>query len=85
MTHKIHANGIHAKLIHTREERKQATEKHLHYSVKRAIDIFEDCAMSKCRQKFLYKVVEEQNLNPGEMIYLDLISQNEPSYGGPNN
>ena len=32
--------------------------------------------------KFMSKVAEEQDLNPGEIIYLDMISQKKPSYRG---
>ena len=41
--------------------------------------------MEKIKQKLLYKVAEERKLNPCEMIYQDIISQEKPSYGGSKN
>ena len=35
--------------------------------------------------KFMSKVAEEQDLNPGEIIYLDMISQKKPSYRSTKN
>ena len=55
----------------------RATVKHLHYSVKGG-------ARAKIKQKLLHKVAEESNLHMGEMIYLDIRLQKEPSYGGSN-
>ena len=33
----------------------------------------------------LHKVEKDRNLNPWEIIYLDIISQQKPSCGGSNN
>ena len=33
----------------------------------------------------MHKVVEEWDINPGKMIYLDIISQKKPGYGGSKN
>ena len=73
------------KLIHTREDRIHTTAKHLHYSIKVVLEVCDDCAMDKIKQKMLPKVAEKQDLNPGEMIYLDLSSKNKTSYGGSKN
>ena len=40
---------------------------------------------SKSKQKLLHKVAEERELNMNEMIYLYLISQKIPIYGGSKN
>ena len=40
-THKIHANNIHAKLGHPKEERMCATNNHLHQIVKAMLEVFE--------------------------------------------
>ena len=85
MTRKIHANKLHAKLGHPVEDMMHATDKHLHYIIKGELEVCEDCATAKIKHKLLHKVEEESNLNMGEMIYLDLISQKKPSYGGSNN
>ena len=39
----------------------------------------------KKQEKYLRKVVEERDLNPGEMIYLNLSSKKRISYGGSKN
>ena len=62
-----------------------ATSKVLHYRVKGGLEVCKDCAVEKTIRKSLHKVEEERNLNPGKMIYLDLISQRKPSYGGSKN
>ena len=49
------------------------------------VEFFEYCAMSKSKHKLLHKIAEERELNAGEMVYLDIISQKKPSYGGSNN
>ena len=41
--------------------------------------------MEKRNNKLLRKVAEERDLKTGEIIYLDLSSQNNLSYGGSNN
>ena len=64
MTRKINANGIHAKLGHTGEDRMRTSVKHLNYSVKGTLELCEDCAMVKINNKFLHKVAEERNLKP---------------------
>ena len=58
------------------------TKKQLHYILKGVLEFFEYCATSKRNQKILHKVAEERDLKPGEIIYLDLLSQKKPSYGG---
>ena len=52
---------------------------------KGVLEVCEGCAMDKVKQKMLPNVTEEQDLNPGEMIYLDLSSKNKTSYGGSKN
>ena len=81
----IHINKLHAKLGHTGEDRMRATKNHLHYSVKETLEVCEDSATAKRKQKLLHKVAKERNLQPVEMIYLDISSQKKPSYGGYNN
>ena len=41
--------------------------------------------MDKIEHKLLHKVAEGRDLNPVEMIYLELISQKKPSCGGSKN
>ena len=48
-THKVHTNKLHVKLVHPGEDRMQATAKHLHYIIKGALDICEDCATAKIK------------------------------------
>ena len=71
---KIHANDLHVKLDHTGEYRICVTAKHLQYSVKRMLEVCEDCATTKSKQKLLHNVTEEHDLKPGKLIYLDLSS-----------
>ena len=78
-------NKIHTKLVHPREDRMRVSTNNLHYRVKGAMEVFEDLTTAKSKNKFLRKVVEERDLNPGKMIYLDISSQKKPSYGGSNN
>ena len=59
--------------------------KHLHYSIKGALDFFKYFGMAKIKHKLLHKVTKERGLNKGESIYLYLISQKKPSYGGSEN
>ena len=66
----IHTNKLHAKLGHPGEDRMHAAANYLQCIVNGAIE---------------FCVAEERVLNPGEIIYLDLISQNKPSYRGPKN
>ena len=40
--------------------------------------------MENIKHKFLPKVANERDLNVGEIIYLDISSQNKPSRGGSN-
>ena len=49
-------------------------EKHLHYIIKGMLEVYEHCATAKSKQKLLLKVLEEQDLNPGEMIYIEISS-----------
>ena len=85
MTRKIHVSKLNAKLGFTREERMRTATNNLHYSVKGTLEVCEECVTARRKQKFLYKVVEERELNPGEMIYPDLSSQNKPRHGGSKN
>ena len=78
-------NELHTKIGHNGEYMMHATVKHLHYSIKGVLEVCEDWDMSKSKQKFLHKVEEEHDLNPGKMIYLDINSQKIPSYGGSKN
>ena len=64
LTQKRHANDIHANTGYPREERIHVTNKHLHYSIKVAHEVCEDCSE-------IHKVAEGQDLKLGEMIYLD--------------
>ena len=84
-TRKIYANELHAKLGHNGEDKLRAKEKHQHYIIKGALEVFEDCTTVESRHKPLHKVAEEHDLNPGKMVYLYLSSQKKPSYGGSNN
>ena len=84
-TRNIHVKKLHAKLGHTGEDRMRATKKHLHYSNKGTLEVCEDCATAKSKEKLLHKVAEERELQPVEMIYLDISSQKKPSYGGSKN
>ena len=40
--------------------------------------------MEKSTRNF-HIMAEERDLQPGEMVYLDISSQRKPSYGGSNN
>ena len=62
-----------------------ASAKNLNYSIKGALDICECFATSKSNHKLLRKVAEELDLDMGNMIYIDFISQKKPSYGGCKN
>ena len=81
----MYVNELHMNLFHTVEEKMRVTAKHPHYSMKGTLDVCEYCATKKIKQKSLRKVAEDQDLNLGRMIYLDISSQNNPSYGGSNN
>ena len=59
--------------------------RHQHYIIKVALDICKDCAMAKIKHKLIFKVVEDQNLNPGKRVYIDICSQKKPSSGGSSN
>ena len=82
---KIHANEIHVKLGHPREDRMCATAKHLHNNVEGAIEVFDDFATAKMKHKLLQTMVEERDPNLGKIIYLDLSSQKKLIYGGSKN
>ena len=62
-----------------------AAAENLHYIIKGVLEVCEECAMAKIRKKLLHKVAEECYLNPGEMIYLDIISKKKPSHEGYKN
>ena len=49
------------------------------------LNVYKDCVAANTNQKLLPKVVEEKYLKPGEMIYLEIISQKKISYGGSKN
>ena len=82
---KIHSNKLHAKLGHPGEYRMRATTKFLLYSVKGTLEVCKVCATAKINQKLLHKQADERNLKMGKMIYLYLIPQKKPSYGGSEN
>ena len=65
-TRKIHANDLHAKIRHPGEDRMRVAAKHLHYIIKGMIEVFEDYATAKIKQKSLHKVAEERDLKPGK-------------------
>ena len=85
VTQKFHSNNLHAKFGHPVEYRMRETANHLNFSVKWELEVCENCSMEKRNQKLQHKVAEESELKLGEMIYLDIISQKKPSYGGSNN
>ena len=82
---KIYANNLHAKLGHPREYMIRVNMKHLRYSVKGTLEVCKVCATAKINQKLLHKQADERNLKMGKMIYLYLIPQKKPSYGGSEN
>ena len=82
---KICTNKLHTKISHSVEDGMNAIVKHLNYSVNVALEVCEDCDISKIKQKLICKVAEEKDLKPGEIIYIDISSQKKPSYGGSNN
>ena len=84
-TQKIRVKELRAKLGSPIEDRICATVKHIHYSIKGMIQVYEDSAIVKSKHKFLHKVAEERDLKPGETIYLDISSQKRSSYGGYKN
>ena len=59
--------------------------KNLHYSIKGTLYVCENWNVVKNNNEFLHKLAEEQELNPEEMIYNDIISQNKPRYGDAKN
>ena len=84
-TQKFHTKELRSKISHLREDMMHATLKHLQRRIKGTLNICEDCAKAKTKQKSLQKLAEERNLEPGEIIYIDIISQKKPSYGGSKN
>ena len=82
---KIHATELHAKVSHPGEDRMRATEKNLNYSFRGMIEVYKDCAMAKSKQKLLQEVVEERNLKPVKLIYLDITPQKKPTFEGSKN
>ena len=82
---KIHVSDLHPKVGNTREDSMCETANHLHCSDKGNLEVFKDCSTAKSNHTFLHKVEEDQYLNLGKIIYLDIISQNKPTYGGSNN
>ena len=73
------------KLVHTREDRIHEIVKNLHDIIKEKLEVCKYCATAKIKQKLLRKVAEEQDFNPVEIIYIDIISQKKTIYGGPKN
>ena len=71
---KIRANELNAKLGHPEEDRIRKTANRLHYRVNGVIDFCEDHVTEKSKHKLVHKVVDKRNLQPGEMIYLDISS-----------
>ena len=63
----------------------RTTKNHLQYKNKRALGISEEDAIAKNKHKYMCKVGGEQDLKLGEMVYIDIISQKNPSYGVSNN
>ena len=41
--------------------------------------------MEKSNQKLTHKVAEKQEINPGKIIYIEIISEKKASYGGSKN
>ena len=72
-TPKFYTNKIHAKKVHHGEERMSVAAKYLHYRIKVTLMICKACATAKSKHKLLHKVVEECNLEPVKMIYIDII------------
>ena len=83
MRRKININKLHANIGHSGEDSIYATAKHLHCRLKGMIEVWKNRATKNIKQELLHKVAEEQGLNPGKMIYLDINSKKKPSYGGP--
>ena len=73
-TRKNHTNELNAKLRHPEEDRIRKTANRLHYRVNGVIDFCEDHVTEKSKHKLVHKVVDKRNLQPGEMIYLDISS-----------
>ena len=44
---KIHANELHVKLGHPGEDMMRTNTKHLHYSVKGTLEVYEECNTAK--------------------------------------
>ena len=84
-TRKIHANEVHAKLVNLIEDKICATKNNLKCIIKEMLKVCENCTTAKRKQKLLHKVAEELTLKPGDIIYLDLISQKKRKYGGSTN
>ena len=82
---KNHANEIHTKLFHPGEDRICMTTKNIICSIKEVLWVSEDFALAKSRHKLPHKVAKERHLKTDEKIYLYIIPQKKPSYGGSNN
>ena len=76
---KKHVNKIQVKLSNTGKDRICATINHIHYIMKEGLDFCKYYATENINQKLLYKAAEDCDLNMGEMIYIDIISQKKPS------
>ena len=84
-TRKFHANEIHTKICHPGGDRMRVISKHIHCRVNGALEVCEECDMSKIKKELLRKVAEERYLNPGEIININIISHKKSSYGGSKN
>ena len=49
------------------------------------LEVCEYYATVKIKHKFLHEVAEQRDLNPGEMIYIHIRSQNNTDYEGTKN
>jgi hypothetical protein len=70
----INVNMFHEMLGHCGADRLQMTT-HIHgITLKGNVEVFEDCAISKARQKNVNKEWKGGSQVPGERLYLDIIS-----------
>ena len=67
-TQKVHTNKLHMKLGHTGEYMILSITKLPHCSIKRMLEVCDDCSMEKIKSKFLHKAAKQRALNPGEMV-----------------
>ena len=69
---KSHANELHVNLSHPIKSMMRETTKKLLYRVKGKLEVCEDFPTDKIKQKILYEVAKDRDLNIGKMTYLDL-------------